>query len=47
MEQDKKQIVVRKMPTALWQQLKIQAAIEGSTLQATIEKAIEQYLKSA
>ncbi len=41
------QIVVRKIPVLLWQQLKAQAALEGRTLQELVATAIEQYLKRA
>lgn len=42
-----KQIVVRQIPIDLWRKLKAHAAIEGATLQDTVTKALEQYLKSA
>lgn len=47
METETKQVVVREVPVDLWRQLKIRAAVDGATLQATVTKAIEQYLKTA
>lgn len=46
-EAETKQIVVPKMPVDLWRQLKVRAAADDSTLQATLAKAIQHYLKSA
>jgi len=47
MEPETKQIVVQKMSTELWRLLKVRAAAEESTIQATLAKAIDRYLKSA
>jgi len=47
METETKQVVVREVPVDLWRQLKIRAAVNGETLQATVTKALEQYLKTA
>ncbi len=47
MEQETKQVVVQKMPTDLWRQLKIRAASEESTIQITLAKAIAQYLQQS
>ena len=44
---ERKQIVVREMPVDLWSKLKAKAAIDQSTLQAELAKAITHYLKSA
>ena len=43
-EQTLKHVFVRQ-PEDIWRQLKVQAAIEGATLQATLTKAIQQYLE--
>jgi plasmid stability protein len=40
-------VTVREVPTDLWRRLKIQAAIEGTTVQVQVAKALEHYLKSA
>jgi plasmid stability protein len=40
-------VTVREIPIALWRQLKVRAAVEGTTVQATVAKAIEHYLKTA
>ena len=45
MEAEMKQVVVQKMSVELWRQLKVRAAVEQSTIQHTLAKAIEQYLK--
>ncbi len=47
MEPETKQVVVRAVPVDVWRKLKIKAAVDGETLQATVTKALEQYLKSA
>lgn len=44
-EIETKQIVVREVPVDLWRQLKIRAATDGTTLQATLTKAIQQFLR--
>lgn len=44
---ERKQVVVRKVPVDLWQQLKVQAAKEGRPLQELIESALKQYLEQA
>ncbi len=41
-----KVVNVRRMPVETWRQLKIRAALENSTIQATVTRAIEHYLKS-
>jgi len=46
METETKQVVVRDIPVDLWRQLKIRAIAEDRTLQATLTKAIEHYLKT-
>ena len=47
METGTKQVVVREVPIDLWRQLKIKAATDGETLQATVTKALQHYLKTA
>ncbi len=47
METETKQVVVQRMSTELWKQLKVRAAAEESTLQATLAKAITQYLQKS
>lgn len=45
---DKKSVVVRDIPVDTWRKLKAKAALEGLTVQASVTKAITQYLtKSA
>jgi len=41
------QIVVREIPADLWFKFKAKTALERSTIQAELAKAISQYLKSA
>ena len=41
------QIVVRKVPAPLWKQFKIQAAVEGKTIQDLFSIALRQYLDKA
>ncbi len=41
-----KMVIVRKVPVELWRQLKMRAAADYTTTQATVIKAIEQYLNS-
>ncbi len=43
---EEKQIVVRRVPVALWKRLKIRAVEEGRTLQELVAVAIERYLES-
>lgn len=40
-------ITVRDIPVALWQQLKIKAAINGETVKAAVTKALERYVEAA
>jgi len=42
-----KSVNIRQVPADLWQRLKVQAAVEGITLQAAVTKAIAQYVKAA
>lgn len=44
-DQETKQVVVKAIPIDLWRKLKLRAVEEDSTLQATLAKAIQQYLK--
>lgn len=47
LEVETKQVVVREVPVDLWRQLKIRAATDGTTLQATLAKAIEHFLRQS
>jgi len=42
-----KAVNVKNVPVHLWQRLKVQAAVEGITIQAALAKAIEQYVSAA
>jgi len=42
-----KAVNIRQMPVDLWRLLKVQAAVEGITVQAAVTKAIAQYVKAA
>ena len=46
LQTETKQIVVKNVPVDLWQRLKIRAAVDNATLQATLARAIEKYLSS-
>lgn len=40
-------VTVRAVPIDLWRRLKLQAAIEGTTVQEQVTKALEHYFKTA
>lgn len=40
-------VTVRAIPTDLWRQLKIKAAIDGDTVQVAVKKALERYVEAA
>jgi hypothetical protein len=40
-------VTIRAVPIDLWRRLKLQAALEGTTVQVQVTKALEHYLKSA
>ena len=38
-------ITVRDIPVALWQQVKIKAAVDGETIQTAVTKALQRYVE--
>ncbi len=47
MTSDTSPITVRDIPIALWQQLKIKAAINGETVKSAVTKALQKYVEAA
>ena len=47
MKSETKQVTIPKMPTELWRQLKSRAVERDTTIQAEVNKAIQQYLQQS